>query len=292
MMGLSAYGEPRFADQVRGVVRTDGDQVRLDLSFFIHHSVGVEMTWDGGEPVIGTVYSPKMIDTFGPARVPRTQIRQEHCDLAASVQAVLEERYLALLTSWQQQTRSKRVCLAGGVALNCVANGKIFEKTPFREVYVQAAAHDAGTSIGAALHVSHQVLKQPRSFVMKHVYYGPEYSDAEILAALGEAGCHYHRHNDQELIQQTAEELARGSIVGWFQGRMEFGPRALGTRSILADPRRKDMKDTLNRRIKFREHFRPFCPSITAEQPENSLRWTTRRPSWCRPTGYVRRFET
>jgi carbamoyltransferase len=265
MMGLSAYGEPRFVRQVREVVRTDSDQVRLDLNYFIHHKVGVEMTWNGGEPVVGTVYSPKMIETFGPARVPRSEIRQEHCDLAASVQAVLEERYLALLNFVQKRIKSKRICLAGGVALNCVANGKIFEKTAFRDVYIQAASHDAGTSIGAALHVWHQVLKKPRSFVMKHVYYGPEYSDVAILAALKDAGAEYSKHNDHDLIKQTAEELADGSIVGWFQGRMEFGPRALGNRSILADPRRKDMKDTLNKRIKFREHFRPFCPSITAE---------------------------
>ncbi len=265
MMGLSAYGEPRFVGKVREVVRTDGDQVRLDLSYFIHHSVGVEMTWDGGEPVVGTVYSPKLIETFGPARVPRSELRQEHCDLAASVQAVLEERYLALLNFVHQRTKSTRICLAGGVALNCVANGKILEHTPFREVYIQAAAHDAGTSIGAALHVWHQVLKKPRSFVMKHVYYGPEYSEGHILGALKDAGVEYCQQNHHQLIQQTAEELARGSIVGWFQGRMEFGPRALGNRSILADPRRKDMKDTLNQRVKFREHFRPFCPSITAE---------------------------
>src|SRR2546429_94101 len=152
-----------------------------------------------------------------------------------------------------------------GVALNCAANGKIFERTPFQEVYVQPAAHDAGTSIGAALYVAHQVLKRPRSFIMRHVYYGPEHSQAEISAELEGSGVAHQRLDQDQLLDRTAREIADGKIVGWFQGRMEFGPRALGNRSILADPRRKEMKDILNRRIKYREPFRPFCPSILAE---------------------------
>jgi carbamoyltransferase len=133
-------------------------------------------------------------------------------------------------------------------------------------VYVQPAAHDAGTSIGAALYVQHQILKQPRSFVMEHVYYGPEFSEGEIKKALDEAGTVYHRLDEDALVARTAEEIAAGKILGWYQGRSEFGPRALGNRSILADPRRKDMKDILNARIKYREPFRPFCPSILAER--------------------------
>jgi len=158
------------------------------------------------------------------------------------------------------------VCLAGGVALNCVANGMIFERTNFREVYVQPAAHDAGTSIGAALHVQHQELKLPRHFEMRHVYYGTEYSDSEILSDLEAAGCRYHKLPEDDLMGRTVEAIAQGKIAGWFQGRMEFGPRALGNRSILADPRRKDMKEILNSRIKYREPFRPFCPSLLAER--------------------------
>src|SRR5437867_2652656 len=180
MMGLSAYGRPRFAQQVRDVVRVEGDQVRLNLDYFIHHSKGVEMTWDGGEPVIGPIFSQKMVDTFGPARVPRSELEHRHADMAASVQLVLEECYFALLNEVYSRTKLKKVCLAGGVALNCVANGMIFDRTPFEDVYIQPAAHDAGTSIGAALHVWHEVLNRPRGFVMRHVYYGPEYSDAEI----------------------------------------------------------------------------------------------------------------
>jgi len=266
MMGLSAYGEPRFAEQVRSVVRTERDQCRLNLKYFTHHSKGVEMTWYGGEPAVGAVFSHRMVEEFGEPRVPRSEIRQKDKDLAASVQLVLEENYFALLNYVQKQTGATAVCLAGGVALNCVANGMIFERTNFRQVYVQPAAHDAGTSIGAALYVQHQELKLPRCFEMRHVYYGPEYSDGEILRDLEAAGCKYHKLAEEDLIGRTVEAIAQGRIVGWFQGRMEFGPRALGNRSILADPRRTDMKEILNSRIKYREPFRPFCPSILAER--------------------------
>jgi carbamoyltransferase len=266
MMGLSAYGEPRFAEKVRRVVRTQDDQCRLDLDYFTHHSKGVEMTWYGGEPTLGAVFSDKMAGEFGEPRLPRSEIEQRDKDLAASVQLVLEENYFALLNFVQRQTGMTSVCLAGGVALNCVANGMIFERTNFREVYVQPAAHDAGTSIGAALYVQHQELKLPRHFEMRHVYYGTEYSDNEILHDLEAAGCRHHKLAEGDLMGRTVEAIAQGKIVGWFQGRMEFGPRALGNRSILADPRRKDMKEILNSRIKFREPFRPFCPSILAER--------------------------
>jgi carbamoyltransferase len=262
MMGLSAYGEPRFVSQVRDVVRAEDDQVRLNLDYFVHHSEGVEMSWNGGEPTVGRVYSAKLPEVFGPARAPRSELEPRHADLAASVQAVLEERYFEILNFVQRKTGLKKICLAGGVALNCVANGMIFEKTAFQDVYIQAAAHDAGTSIGAALYVNHQVLKQPRSFVMRHVYYGPEYSPSDIRRELDDTGVQYHPLGEEDLVDRTARQIADGKIIGWFQGRMEFGPRALGNRSILADPRRHDMKDILNQRIKFREHFRPFCPSV------------------------------
>src|ERR1019366_2746088 len=208
MMGLSAYGEPRFAEQVRRVVRTEGDQFRLNLDYFTHHSKGVEMTWDGSEPVVGTVFSSRMKEEFGEPRAPRTEIQQKDMDLAASVQLVLEENYFALLNFVQKQTGASAVCLAGGVALNCVANGMIFERTNFREVYVQPAAHDAGTSIGAALYVQHQELKLPRCFEMRHVYYGPEYSDSEILRDLEAAGCKFHELAEEDVIDRTVEAIA------------------------------------------------------------------------------------
>ncbi|MBL8293341.1 MAG: hypothetical protein JNN08_15950 [Bryobacterales bacterium] len=266
LMGLAAYGEPRFAEQVRGLVRTEHDQIKLNLDYFTHHSKGVDMTWEGGEPELGKVYSCKMLDTFGEARAPRTEILQRHADMAASVQLVLEENYFQLLRHIQRATGMKRVCLAGGVALNCVANGKVFDQTEFRELWVQPAAHDAGTSIGAALYVWHQVLGRKRNWVMRHVYFGPEYEESKVREAIEAEGAKAHRLEEDDLVARTAALLAEGKIVGWFQGRMEFGPRALGNRSILADPRRPDMKDTLNIRIKFRESFRPFCPSILAER--------------------------
>lgn len=265
MMGLSAYGETRFAAQLRRVVHTERDQCRLNLDYFTHHNKGVEMTWYGGEPALGPIFSNRMVQDFGAPRVPRAEIKQREKDLAASVQLVLEENYFTLLNFVQKETGTTAVCLAGGVALNCVANGMILERTKFRDVYVQPAAHDAGTAIGAALYVQHQELKRPRSFEMRHVYYGPEYSDAQILRDLEASRCKYRDLSEDDLIRETAKAISQGKIVGWFQGRMEFGPRALGNRSILADPRRKDMKDILNNRIKYREPFRPFCPSILAE---------------------------
>jgi carbamoyltransferase len=264
MMGLAAYGEPRLAGKVRQVVAADGGQIRLNLDFFTHHTHGVDMNWDDGQPSIGAVYSPRIVEVFGQPRKPQSEIGQQHMDLAASVQTVLEECYFALLNHVHRQTGLKRLCLAGGVALNCAANGKIWDQTPFEEVYIQAASHDAGTSIGAALYVWHQVLGQPRRHVMRHAYLGPEYSDDEILAELETTGARYHRLSEDDLLDRTARALADGCVTGWFQGRMEFGPRALGSRSILADPRRPDMKDILNRRIKHREPFRPFCPSVLA----------------------------
>src|ERR1700736_6553561 len=207
MMGLSAYGEPRYAEQVRRVVRTEGDQDRLNLDYFTHHTKGVAMTWYGGEPILGPIFSQKMAEDFGDPRVPRSEIRQKDMDLAASVQLVLEENYFALLNFVQKQTGAAAVCLAGGVALDCVANGMIFERTNFRDVYVQPAAHDAGTSIGAALYVQHQELRLPRCFEMRHVYYGPEYTDAEILRGLKEAGCKYRKFAEEDLIDKTVEAI-------------------------------------------------------------------------------------
>jgi carbamoyltransferase len=265
MMGLGAYGEPRFKEQMRQLVSCREDQIQLDLSYFRHHDEGVAMSWENGEPKLGTVYTPKLLDLLGPARVPRSEIAQQHMDVAASAQAVLEENYFALLNYVQKQTGMKAVCLAGGVALNCVANGMMFERTPFRDLYVQPAAHDAGTSIGAALHVWHQELNQPRGYVMRHVHYGDGASPEAIRNALNTVGATYHEVSEEQLIDRTARTIADGNVLGWYQGRMEFGPRALGGRSILADPRRADMKDILNQRIKFRETFRPFCPSIAAE---------------------------
>jgi carbamoyltransferase len=266
MMGLGAYGQPRFADKVRDVVSCKNGEFHLDLNYFIHHTEGVEMTWEGGQPALGNVYSKKMVDVFGQPRGKNSEILPEHADLAASVQMIFEENYFAFLNHLHKVTGQKALCLAGGCALNCAANGKIFDKTPFRELYVQPASNDSGTSVGAASYVWHQILNQPRSFVMKHAYYGTESAEREVAEEMRAAGVLGHRMSEEQLIDCTAHQIADGKVLGWFQGRMEFGPRALGNRSILADPRRTDMKDILNSRIKHREHFRPFCPSIRADR--------------------------
>lgn len=266
VMGLAAYGEPAYLDLFRRIVRRDDDlRFRLDLSYFTHHADGVSMTWDEGAPVLGPLYSSKLIRVLGPPREPGAPIEARHEQIAASLQAVLEEVMLALLVRLSERTRAKAVCLAGGVALNCVVNGKILRHTPFERLYIPPAASDAGTSVGAAFAVWHERLGRPRTFAMEHAYWGPEWSESEIREALRRQGLAARRLSFEELVESVARALAEGKIVGLFQGRMEFGPRALGNRSILADPRRPEMKDILNRRVKNREPFRPFAPSILEE---------------------------
>jgi carbamoyltransferase len=265
VMGLAPYGTPRFLAEMRHVVRPKGDVFELGLDFFRHDKEGVDMTWDEGTPAIGTLFSERMEEVFGQARTPEEELTLLHEDVAASLQAMLEEAYLHLVNRLWERTRIRQICLAGGVALNAVANGRIRPETPFEEVFVQPAAGDSGIAVGAALHVWHQELGHPRAFAMEHAYWGPEYSDAEYSAALAAAGLDAEWLDDDALFARVAERIAAGDVVGWFQGRMEYGPRALGHRSIVADPRRPDMKDILNARIKHREPFRPFAPSILAE---------------------------
>jgi len=266
MMGLAAYGSPVFAPAVRKVVTVKDDRIRLNLPYFVHHSSGSEMTWNDGSPTISPLFSQRMADEFGPVRNPQSELEPRHADLAASVQLVFEEIVFGYLRYVQRETGMKNLAYAGGVALNCAANGKLFEQTPFTGLYIPPAANDAGISMGAALHVAHQILGQPRTEVMNHAYFGPEFSDKEIRKILHDANVPFKEFgNEEDLLRETAAQIAQGKVTGWFQGRMEFGPRALGNRSILADPRRGEMKDILNHRIKRRESFRPFCPSIAAE---------------------------
>ncbi|HVS87881.1 MAG TPA: carbamoyltransferase C-terminal domain-containing protein [Candidatus Acidoferrum sp.] len=276
VMGLAAYGEPEQLSMFREIVQFDprskDNGFRLGLNYFIHHRTGPEMSWAEADktPTLGKLFSDEMPRRLGPARQPEEPLEQRHRNLASSLQARLEEVYLGMLKKLAESTGRKALCLAGGVAFNCVANGKIFEATPFEEVYVQPAAGDAGLAVGAAFHVWHQILGKPRSFVMDHAYWGPGFTNAEIRSAIdassvAKTGYSVAELPEEELIRRAAAIVADGKILGWFQGRAEWGPRALGNRSIVADPRRPEMKEILNQRIKHREFFRPFAPSILAE---------------------------
>jgi carbamoyltransferase len=266
VMGLAPYGDSEAQlGRMRDLVRLDGDLFQLGLDYFTHDKEGVDMTWDEQTPAIGRIFSDRMVEAFGPAREPRTELERRHEDVAAGLQAMLEEAYLHLVRELWERTREPALCLAGGVALNAVANGRIRPETPFEDVYVQPAAGDSGTAVGSAYWVWNQHLGGPRGFVMEHAYTGPEYSDEECAAAARAAGFEPERLDDDRLFPEVARAIEAGDVVGWFQGRMEFGPRALGNRSIVVDPRRADMKDILNARIKHREPFRPFAPSILAE---------------------------
>jgi carbamoyltransferase len=276
VMGLAAYGQPEQLEAFRDIVRFDtnghANGFRLRLDYFTHHRTGPEMTWaDAGKtPVQGRLFSEEMARRLGPTRAPDEPLEQRHRNLAASLQARLEEVYLGMLKRLAERTGMKAVCLAGGVAFNCVANGKIFDNTAFEEVYVQPAAGDGGLSVGAAYYVWHQKLGKPRSFLMDHADWGPSFSRDAIRSSIDASGLRGNGYvivelPEEELVRRTAAIIADGKIVGWFQGRAEWGPRALGNRSIVADPRRADMKEILNRRIKHREIFRPFAPSILSE---------------------------
>jgi carbamoyltransferase len=266
VMGLAPYGRPIYLDQMRRIVRTQRDGTfELDLDYFVHHTGGASMTWDSGSPTLERLYSPRLEALLGAARQCSGALEQHHLDVAASMQAMLELVELELLRSLQRATGETAVCLAGGVALNSVVNGKIRANTPFEQIFVQPAAGDAGTSLGAAYYVYHQVLGYPRRQQLRHAGTGPSFEDASIAVALEQRGLVAERLSEDELCRQTAALIARGDVVGWFQGRMEWGPRALGNRSIVADPRRAEMKDVLNARIKHRESFRPFAPSVLRE---------------------------
>jgi carbamoyltransferase len=266
VMGLAPYGRPRFLEQMRRIVRLQRDgSFELDLDFFVHHAEGAAMTWDEGEPTLGTLFSQRLVQLLGPPRQPRSALTERHQDVAASLQAMLEEAEMALVQMLQRKSGQQALCMAGGVALNSAFNGKILPNTAFDEIYIQAAAGDAGTALGVCFYIEHQILGRPRRTVLQHAYTGPQFDSASVAAALHAAGLHADGLSEEALCKRVAELMTEGKVVGWFQGRMEWGPRALGNRSIVADPRRADMKDILNARIKHREPFRPFAPSILLE---------------------------
>ncbi|MEQ1852110.1 MAG: carbamoyltransferase [Chthoniobacteraceae bacterium] len=260
LMGLAPYGEPRHADLIRGKLmdlKPDGS-FRLDMRYF-NYASGLTMTG----PLFHRLFG-------GPPRKPEETITQREMDLAASIQKVTEDIVLRMARQARELTGARRLCLAGGVALNCVANGVLLREGPFVDIWVPPAAGDAGGALGAALFVSHQMLRAPRTprktDSLKGSLLGPAFSDAEIRAFLDAQGAVYRHYADEHaLLRDIATELAGGKIVGWFHGRMEFGPRALGARSILGDPRDPGMQSRMNLRTKFRESFRPFAPSCLAE---------------------------
>ena len=267
LMGLAAYGEPALKDKVRELLHLQrGLQFRLGLEYFVHHTRGVDMTWEHGTPELSALWSERMVEAFGPSRWPGDEVTQRDRDLAASTQAVLEEVGLEMLRRLHGLTGSRRLIMAGGVALNCVLNGRIRAETPFEEVWVQPASNDAGIAIGAALWVLHQVLGRARTWTMTDAYLGPRFDDEACGRALSDAGLPFNRLSQKDMVEKVAGRIAEGAIVGWFQGAMEFGPRALGNRSIVCDARQPAMKDALNARVKHREGFRPFAPSILAER--------------------------
>ena len=272
VMGLAPYGKPEFVEELRKLVRLKkGGTFALELQYFRHWNEGVDMEWSSGYPTLGRVYSQKLDELLGPARPKDEPLTERHENIAHSLQAVYEECAFHVLNSLWERTRSPRLCLAGGCAMNSVANGKVRANTPFTDLYIQPASGDNGTALGAAYYVWCQVLGNHRSFVMEHGYWGTSYPAADVSSIVEtrrDDDWTYEQitYDDEDAVcRATAELIAEGNVVGWFQGRMEWGARALGNRSIVADPRRADMRDLINTKIKFREKFRPFAPSILEE---------------------------
>jgi carbamoyltransferase len=254
VMGLSAYGEPEFYDEFRKIIcPKDKGRYKIDLSYFRYHYSGNS----------GQMFSKKMEKKFGPARRHNEEVTIRHKNIAASIQTLLEDLGLDIVNRASSLSKSKNLCMAGGVALNCLMNRRILKESSFDNLFIQPASNDAGNSLGSALYTAISSSGNPRETVMKHAYWGPEFSEDKIENVLKQNNLKYEKVTD--IAKQTARHISEGKIVGWFQGRMEFGPRALGNRSIVIDPRRKEMKDILNLRVKKREEFRPFAPSVLVE---------------------------
>ena len=273
LMGLAPYGTPRHVDVIRDHlidIKADGT-FRLQMDYF-DYATGLRMT------------NEKFSALFGrEPRAPESALTQDDMDIAASVQAVTEEIVLKIAQTIHRETAVDHLCLAGGVSLNCVANGRLLREGPFKRLWVQPAAGDAGGALGCALAVWHQYANKPRQSSgamdrMRGAYLGPSFSSDEISAALDQLGAEYHVHRDEDLFSLLAELLDQGKVLGWFQGRMEFGPRALGARSIIGDPRKTDMQSVMNLKIKYRESFRPFAPAVLSERVADYFDQTTESP--------------
>ncbi len=273
VMGMAPYGEPRYLERVEKLIRVAEDgSFALDMDYFSYHRSTTE------------TFSRRFVDLFGEPRDPRQEFitdrthphgggvdratrerNQYYADVAASIQRLTEETILRMVRHLHETTGLENLCMAGGVALNSVANGRIVREGPFRRVYIQPAAGDAGGALGAALYAWHVLLGRPRAFVMDHAYWGADYTPQEVEAFLREMGLPYRELCDDRLLDELVDDLTSGRVIGWYQGRFEWGPRALGNRSILADPRREEMKAIVNAKIKFREPFRPFAPAVLEE---------------------------
>lgn len=271
VMGLASLGEATFKEEFNKILKISKNKFVLNLEYFLHHKKYIDMNFKDGYPKVDFMFSPYLEKRLGKRRNPKDPIEKRHKDIAFCLQKRLEEVIIHLLNSNSPKEISN-LCISGGVAHNCAANGKIFDNTHFKKIYVPPAPGDAGLAVGAAFYLWNQILGKQRKFVMNHAYWGPDFDDAKMhteINANRESLDSVEKIEDQNhLCKIIAQEIQNGKIVGWFQGRMELGPRALGNRSILADPRRKDMKDILNERIKHREPFRPFAPSILEEYAE------------------------
>lgn len=276
VMGMAPYGQPRYVDKVEKLYRLENDGgFRLNMDYFAYHYSPTQS------------FTSKFVELFGAPREPETYFfttssgypsyfgakpgnfdelvkrNEYYADIAASIQVVTEEILLTMVNALHRETGQRRLCMAGGVALNSVANGRILKETPFEEIYIQPAAGDSGAALGAALYAYHTLLGQPRKFVMDHAYWGKGYGNAAVHDTLKEQNIRAEEFaGEEKLLERVADGLSQGKVAGWFQGRFEWGPRALGHRSIIADPRRSEMKDVVNTKIKFREPYRPFAPSV------------------------------
>jgi carbamoyltransferase len=279
VMGLAPYGQPNHIDKLKDVISfTDDGLFTLNQKYFRSAKSGIISYNDDHIPVVAPLYSEYMIEKFGAVRKGQEALSQYHKDLAASVQRFTEQLIFHILFHLQKKTGLKNVCIAGGVAQNSVANGKITRSTPFQNVYIPSAGHDAGISMGCALYVHNHTLGQQRSKPVWSAYTGSHFSNDEIERYLKSRNIVYTRYPDEELYQMVTDRLINAGVVGWFTGRAEFGPRALGARSIIADPRRNDAKELLNSKIKRRESFRPFAPSILKEYVEEYFEVTDEVP--------------
>lgn len=284
VMGLAPYGEPQYTEELKKLVllKSNGE-FRLNMKYFRHDKEKIELEWNNGSPKIATLFTNDLTNLLGPSRKPGDNIEKFHLDVARSTQQMYELALYNLLNSVHKKYSTDNLAIAGGCGMNSVANGKIYDNTPFKKVYIQAAAGDAGGAIGAAYATQNkltqskttsQLIKGKNKLLeMRHAYWGPRYSNEEISKTLDLYSNEFISHNievsafseDSNIFDITAKAISEGKVIGWFSGRMEWGPRALGNRSILGDPRRADMKDILNQKIKRRESFRPFAPSILRE---------------------------